>query len=145
MDIKRLNEILHMTTVQLRKGNIVEVEGNVTSAYLMFYESSVDESFEKIDVHFVVIGVKKETAIQVKDELISILKGYPDLERLAGGPSYMEVGAELGTQAAAFELFALGKYLGLWDIITPERIGVTGAKSDEMAGSGFVMISGFTA
>ena len=79
------------------------------------------------------------------DELIAILKTYPQPERLAGGPSYIEVGGEIGDQGAAFQLFALGKVLGLWDIITPEKLGITGPEANQMAGMGFVMMSGFKA
>jgi hypothetical protein len=38
-------------------------------------------------------------------------------------------------------LFALGKVLGLWDVITPEAFGIYGAGADELAGMGMVMFS----
>ena len=59
------------------------------------------------------------------------------------GPSYIDVGAVLDSQSLAFVLFAVGKVLGLWDIITPETLGIEGEKAGELAGLGFVMISGF--
>ena len=49
----------------------------------------------------------------------------------------------IGDQGAAFELFALGKVLGIWDIITPEKLGATGDMARQMAGAGFIMCTGY--
>ena len=113
--------------------------------YAMPHEAQAKDGIEKVDCHFIVVGVDKSKAEERKNELIAILKTYPQPERLAGGPSYIEVGGEIGDQGAAFQLFALGKVLGLWDIITPEKLGFTGPEADQMAGRGFVMMSGFRA
>lgn len=158
MNLDRLHQILAETTVQLRKGEAVhgaphlveaikkgepldKLPGGVVTIDAMPHESEFPG--EKVDLCLVVIGVDKAKAEQHKAELISILKAYPDPEQLAGGPSYISVGAELGDQGAAFQLFALGKILGLWSIITPETMGFEGPEIAEMAGLGFVMISGF--
>ncbi len=163
MNLKRLYEILRATTVQLRKGEEIEGDPELVKAvknlkegddasklpggsvhiYAMPHESQVKSSIEKVDCHFITVGVDKAKAEQYKDELIAILKTYPQPERLAGGPSYIEVGAVIGDQGAAFMLFALGKVLGLWDVITPEKLGITGPPADQLAGSGLVMMSGF--
>ena len=165
MDLDRLYEILQATTLQLRKGKEIEgdpkfvdaiknfkegddidkLPGSSADIYLMPHESQAKNDVEKVDLHFLVIGVDKKMAETIKDELIAILKTYPQPERLAGGPSYIEVGAEIGDQGAAFQLFALGKVLGLWNIITPESLGITGPEADEFAGRGFIMMSGFHA
>ena len=100
---------------------------------------------EKVDLEFLVIGVDKAAAEKNRAELVEILKTYPQPDRLAGGPSYIEVGAEIGDQGAAFQLFALGKVLGLWDVVTPATMGFTGAEARQIAGSGFVMMTGFKA
>ena len=163
MNLDRLYQILRETTAQLRKGeeiegdpklvdavknfkegdNIDKFPGGSVHIYAMPHESQVEGGIEKVDLHFIVVGVDKAKAEQYKDELVGILKTYPQPERLAGGPSYIEVGGEIGDQGAAFQLFALGKVLGLWDIITPEKLGFTGAEAAQMAGTGFVMMSGF--
>lgn len=147
MNLDRLYHILHDTTVQLRKGAEVEERrvGNVqvTEVYAMPHEAQAENSIEKVDCHFIVVGVDKAKAKQYKNELIAILKTYPQPGRLAGGPSYIEVGAEIGDQGAAFQLFALGQVLGLWKVITPEKLNFTGPEAHQMAGLGFVMISGF--
>lgn len=146
MDTKLLHEILADTTVQLRKGAAVEEHKAgpiaVTEVYAMPHESEAN-GIEKVDVHFITIGVDKTKAEAHRNDLIEILRGYPEPERLAGGPSYIEVGGVIGDQGAAFQLFALGKVLGLWNIITPESLGITGAQAHQMAGSGFVMMSGY--
>jgi len=148
MNVDRLYEILNETTVQLRKkGEVVTEEDlpnvRVTTIDMMPHESEAKSGIEKVDLEFLVIGVDKAGAEKHKAELISILKTYPQPDRLAGGPSYIEVGAEIGDQGAAFQLFALGKVLGLWGVITPATLGFKGKEARDMAGSGFVMISGF--
>jgi hypothetical protein len=162
MDLKRLYEILNDTTMQLRKGDVVhgdkplvdalktaktpedfeKLPGGVVTIDAMPHHKDA-AGVEKIDLQFLVIGVDKAKAERHRAELVSILKTYPNPERLAGGPSYIEVGAELGDQGAAFQLFALGQALRLWDVITPATMGFDGEEAAEMAGQGFIMISGF--
>jgi hypothetical protein len=43
----------------------------------------------------------------------------------------------------AMRLFALGQALGMWKVITPEGLGIEGEDADRMAGSGFVMMTGW--
>ena len=147
MKVDRLYHILGETTVQLRKGEEVEEhqEGNlkVTEVYAMPHESEAEAELQKVDCIFLIIGVNKQKAEQYREELIGILKEYPEPERLAGGPSYIEVGGMLGDQGAAFQLFALGEVLGLWKVITGKMLGMDDETARQMAGSGMVMISGF--
>lgn len=159
MDISRLHEILAETTCQLRKGEEFEgtpelVEqakrgeeikgGGVLEIYAMPHESEAPSNLEKVDVEFVTIGVDRVTAETRKDELVALLNEYPNPDELAGGPSYISVGATIGDQGAAFQLFALGKVLGLWDVITPARLGVTDPETARrMAGAGYVMCTGY--
>lgn len=149
MNITRLYEILGDCTMQLRKGDVVEKrsEGpvDVTEVYAMPHVDEASSEVEKIDLELLVIGVDRGAAAAHRDELVAILNDYPNPERLAGGPSYIEVGAEIGDQGAAFQLFALGKVLGLWDVITPGSLGITGEQARHMAGSGFIMMSGYKA
>jgi hypothetical protein len=143
----RLYEILGETTVQLRKGEMVEERKagpvDVVEIFAMPHVSEAEPELEKVDLEFLVIGVNKPVAEARKAELVEILKTYPQPDRLAGGPSYIEVGAEIGDQGAAFQLFALGKVLGLWQLITPATMGFTGEEAGKMAGAGFIMITGF--
>ncbi|HEY3679012.1 MAG TPA: hypothetical protein VGL45_09850 [Bradyrhizobium sp.] len=144
MNTKRLYEILAATTAQFRQGAEVEehIEGGglkVREIYAMPHESEAPADIEKVDMVFLTIGVDKPAAEKYRQELLALLADYP---RLKEGPSYIEVGAEIGDQGAAFQLFALGKVLGLWDVITPQLMGFEGDEAREMAGRGFIMCSG---
>ena len=147
MNLEKLYEILGTTTVMYRKGEEVEErrEGSlqIIELNLMPHVSEASSNMEKIDCHFVVVGVDKKKAEQYREELIEILNAYPQPKRLAAGPSYIEVGAEIGDQGAAFRLFALGEVLGLWKIITPEALGFKEPEADILAGSGMVTIDGY--
>jgi hypothetical protein len=145
MDITRLHEILNKCTIQLRKGDVVEQTDNATHIYGMPHVSEVkdDPEIETVDMELLAIGVRKTVAENHKAGLLDLLKTYPQPDRLAAGPSYIEVGAEIGDQGAAFQLFALGKVLGFWDVITPATLGITGPEAHELAGRGMVMCSGF--
>ena len=142
MNIERLYKILDECSVQLRKGEEIIQHGNVTEIFAMPHESEVN-NLEKIDCHFIVVGVEKATTEKYRQELIDILNEYPNMERLKGGPSYIEVGAEIGDQGMAFKLFAAGQVLGFWQVMTPARMGITGPMADQMAGQGFVLITGY--
>ena len=147
MNLDRLYSILNDATMEFRKGEVEEVRQagslEVHDIYLMPHESEALPNVEKIDVVFMIVGVNKEKAELHRNELIKILKTYPEPERFAGGPSYIEVGAAIGDQGSALRLFALGKVLGLWDIITPALFGMTGEEARKAAGMGYVMITGF--
>jgi len=146
LDMKRLYKILDETTVQLRKGDeVVEHQkGNlkVTEIYTMPHEDEVKD-LQKVDCIFITVGVNKQKAEQYQDELVSILNDYPQPDRLAGGPSYIEVGGVIGDQGAAIQLFALGEVLGLWKVITGKTFGMSDAEARKLAGMGMLMISGY--
>lgn len=147
MNTARLHKILGETTIQLRKGTSVEKrsEGalDVTEIYMMPAVDEARPDLEKIDLEFLVIGVDKVGAEKHRDELVGILNEWPNPERLRNGPSYIEVGGVIGDQGAAFQLFAVGKVLGFWDVITPAKMGFEGAEARNLAGSGFIMINGY--
>jgi hypothetical protein len=148
MDLNRLYAILRDTTVQLRKGAEVEHERvgpvDVTHVWAMPHESEAPPSMEKVDCALLTVAVDKARAETVRADLVALLADYPEPDRLAGGPSYIEVGAVIGDQGAAFQLFALGAVLGLWTVITPRTLGFTDdTEVRAMAGRGLVMMSGY--
>jgi hypothetical protein len=144
--------MLDKTTKEFRKGEEVEesiyggvgVGGfGVVDIYAMPHVSTA-KGLELVDCVFIVVGVDNAMADIVKDDLIGLLNDYPNPDRLAAGPSYMEVGAVLDSQDYALRLFALRQVLGLWKVITPGTMGVVEASiARQMAGSGFIMISGY--
>jgi hypothetical protein len=101
-----------------------------------------------VDVHFLSIGFTEKASI-TKAEFLSMVNKARDgefqdlsLEDFAGGPSYLTIGGWLGSQDLALRFMALGQFLGVWMVITPERLGVTGTQADALAGGGMVMTSG---
>jgi hypothetical protein len=141
-----LFEALKQTTSVFRKGPEVEhrdVDGvKVTEVWGYPHVDDHDSDLTMVDVHYVQIGVRH--AEDGRQALVEWLSQYPQPERLAGGPSYIEL-AGVGEieQETAFRVMALGKVLGLWSLITPETLGITGPEADQMAGMGLVMISGY--
>ena len=93
-----------------------------------------------VNVHFFWVSARNNPT---KEELKALLLAqYPNPDRLKDGPSYIEIGGVLGDQGLALLLIGLGQLVGLWKAITPEVLGMSGPMAQQMAGSGFVMMSG---
>lgn len=147
MSLDGIYQILEETTQEFRKGEeVVERDVgqvHVTDIFAMPHESGTPADLQLVDLHFITVGVDQTKAEARREDLVRLLNGYPQPERLAGGPSYIEVGGVLGDQGTALRLFALGEVLGLWQVITPSKLGVTGPEGNQLAGMGLVMISGY--
>lgn len=89
------------------------------------------------NVHFFWVSAKNNPTKEGLQELLEA--EYPSLDRLNGGPSYIEMGAELGDQGAALLLIGLGDILDLWNAVTPAKLGMEGSMAEQMAGNGFIM------
>jgi hypothetical protein len=81
MDTNKLYKILTETTVQLRKGDMVEEKKigmvKVVQAYFMQHVSEVtDKDVEFVDVHYMIVGVNKPLAEKYRDEFVALLKTY---------------------------------------------------------------------
>lgn len=143
MNTNRLHEILRSTTAQFRKGEAVERRPGVTEVFAMPHQDEAAPGLVMVDMELLQIGVNMAAAAPLREELVALLKKWPNKGELATGPSYITVGAVIGDQGAAFQLFALGKALDLWSVITPATFGLTGDEARRAAGLGYVMISGF--
>jgi hypothetical protein len=149
MNTQRLYEILQKTTRVYRKGEQIEqkIVGNVhvTEIYGYPHTSEAKENgYEKVDMIFVDVLVDRQKAAKIKNELEEILADYPQPERLAGGPSYIELAPNIGLeQEGALRTMALGKALGLWEVMSAKTLGMDEQTAREMAGAGFLMISGY--
>lgn len=142
-NIEALNKLISETTILLRKGAVVTRKPGVVTIQAMPHENDDLPPFTvKVDLVMVTVGVLP-IAHERRGTLVELLKRYPYPERLAAGPSYIEIGGILGDQGQALALIALGHVLKLWEAITPALFGVTGAEAQKMAGMGYVMISGF--
>ncbi len=73
-----------------------------------------------------------------------LLAEYPSPERLRAGPSYIEIGGELGDQGLALLLIGLGELTGIWKIATPKSLGIEGQAANRMMGNGFIMPAGWS-
>lgn len=143
-----LHEFLDDTTALFRKGEEVTERdhGNVhvVEVFAMPHESDADVELHMHDVEFMKIGVHPKKAEEHRDDLQRWCEEYPEPERLAGGPSYIELGAICGSQDQAFRVMALGAELGFWDLITPRTLHIEDDdEARDLAGKGFVMISGW--
>lgn len=147
MNIQQLQTILRATTTVFRKGEEITEETvgnvNVINVYAMPHVSKAPRGLEMIDVEFMVVGVNKAEAQKRQGELIATLRDYPEPERLANGPSFIEVGAHVGSQDNALRLFALGQVLGLWTVVTPAMMRIPPQGRRDAAGQGFLFVTGY--
>lgn len=145
MDWDALFGILFTTTVSFRK-NDAEIHRNgirVAETDMLLHLDEASPDLELVDVVLFIVGVDRAKAVSRRDELIEVLWQYPQPETL-DGISYIAVGKEIGSDAAALQLFALGSVLGLWQLVTPAGQGVSEAEALQMASNGMVKIVGYT-
>jgi hypothetical protein len=150
IDTENLYKIIEKTTTVYRKGEPVEKRkvGSIQVTEIYRYrhtsEALTGDDFDKVDMIFVDVMVDKKKAETCREDLAKILRNYPRPERLAGGPSYIELAPNLEMeQEGALRLMALGKTLGLWKIVSGKTFGMDDATTREMAGQGLLMISGY--
>ena len=150
MNAQKLYDIIQDSTRVLRKGEEVERRqvGNVDVVELFGYDHTSEapsgDNFDKVDMIFVDVVVDRARAERYRADLTRILRDYPQPERLVGGPSYIELAPNLEMQQeGALRLMALGKTLGMWDVMSAKTLGMDDATARQMAGQGFLMISGY--
>lgn len=122
MSLDRLHQILRETTDLLHIG----VE-------------QVTDDVVKVNCQIVQVVVYKEKALQHREELITVLQGL-HLRNLEEAASYFDVGAEIGDQGLAFQLFGLGEFLEFWKVVTPGMLDVPAHMCDQIARRGGVTI-----
>lgn len=105
------------------------------------HESQAPERLVKVDVHFFIVGVDRDRALECRPGLIQALMG--DADMLKRGPSYLTIAHALGDQQAALMLMGLGAAIGLWGVVTPAMLRIPPEQQERAAGVGYVMISGF--
>ena len=147
MNLQRLHHIINLTTIPLRNGPVIQTEdvGPVQIVHInpMPHESEAKPSLDKVDLHFITVGVNAAMAGRYKSELIELMKSYPDQTELQSGPSYITVAATIGSQTKALQLFALGHTLKLWEVITPKTHHMEGEAAERMARQGGIWMTGF--
>ena len=146
MNLDHLQAIIDKCTLPLRKGpEAVECgEGASQGIVTVPHLDEAGRDLEEVDMWFLVVGVDKAKAQERKAELIELLKSYPEPVVISNGLfSYITVGAVISDRGTVLRLFALGKVLGLWDVVTPTTLGLSGERAQDAAGRGFIMCTGF--
>ncbi|MBI5065319.1 hypothetical protein HZA97_03705 [Candidatus Woesearchaeota archaeon] len=149
MDTEKLYQILQQTTTVYRKGELVEEKkvGDLVVTEVFGYPHTKEapcQGYKKVDLIFVDVVVDEQKALTIKEELEKILSSYPQPERLAGGPSYIELSPNCGLeQEGGLRLMALGEALGLWNVMSAKTLGLNDEMALDLAGQGFLMISGY--
>lgn len=169
--MKSISEILRATCAQYRKGEEViingrpattdeieasrkgedtqypDTKGGVAKVEIFDMPAVADapEGIYLVDTHFIVVGVDVAKATELKPDLIAWMTALPSEYKTAleGGPSYITMGGIIGDQGMALCLFALGEALEMWQVITPEKMHITGEQADQLAGAGMVMMTGW--
>lgn len=150
--LARLVEIVWQATVPLRDGpQVVTRDEGFTKVEEVFDFPSVEDGVQTagvvatINMTLFTVGILPD-AESLKTDFLRAIQAYPDMERLIGGPSYIEIGYHLAdyddqAQLVAIMMIALGEHYKLWTAITPNRLGIEGGGAQEMARSGFIMLS----
>lgn len=137
-------EAIDRATSEYRKGDAVttsETAGvEVTEVFAMPHVDQAPDDVELVDLHFLQVGVNRVQAEAVRE---TIEQWCDEHQRMTEGPSYIEVGGMLDDQGYALRLFAVGQVLGLWKVVTPKQLGLTGDAAHQAAGVGYVMTTGY--
>ena len=107
-------------------------------------------SLPPVDLLLTQVGLKPDTPPATREDLLLYLRAATagtglgefvsiDAARFEQGPSYIELGAWLGSQDVALRLIGLGELVGLWTAMTAARLGIPREQAVEMAGAGFIM------
>lgn len=139
--------IIGGTCCQFRKGESVVTRStgaiDVVEVFSMPHIDEAPAHLEKVDVHFMVIGVDPDLAAPHKQDFIAIVE--PHRELMERGPSFLTIAQEFEIeQDAAFAVMALGQAYGFWKVVTPAAFHLKGEMADRAAGVGYVMTSGYT-
>jgi len=139
--------VLNNSTILISKGEVTHARMPGIKAQLWgLLLSETDPAanqFERVDFHFIQVGVNAKRAEVDRREFTRLLDTYPYPAKLSSGPSYKHVGSVLGDDLAALRLFALGKTLGLWKIRMPMDFGVDTDLLDYAVDLGFIVCDGY--
>jgi hypothetical protein len=149
--MRELIAYIDAATQVFRRGEVVTKSqaGPLTVVSIEDYPAKPIDR-ELVDVHFFSVGFTEAAPTWSHRRFFDYLVNNPIgeftnmvREQWEGGPSYITVGGWIGSQELALRLFALGQAHQIWTVVTPERLGFTGADADRMAGNGLVMSAGF--
>jgi hypothetical protein len=105
-----------------------------------------------VDVHFFKVVMRKSELTSadkeiIKNNFIILIKNhkgiYKDIDIFNGGEyDFIEIGAWIGDQGIALTFMAMGELLGIWNVITPDRVAsdLSEETKDMLAKAGFISI-----
>lgn len=147
--MQEIIDIIHECTRPYRKGEVITQEnGEVASVTHVYGYPPVEDllsGWEPVDMVFFVVGVWPSVAAVRRPRLVELLndpKVWPNPERWALGPSFINIGGIIGDQELALRLMALGKVCGMWELVTPATMKAPEDMWNEVAAAGYIMTVG---
>jgi len=149
LDWEKIHSLVGSVTGQFRKGEMISKRkvGNVevTEAFFMPHSDEANTAqVEMIDMVFLNVGIAREEANSIRNELAALLAPAKDV--WMAGPSYIHIGAACGDQGRALDLMALGSYLKFWDLLSPMvilRLPSDNPTCRQLAGGGMFFVQGW--
>jgi hypothetical protein len=110
-----------------------------------------NDEYAEIKVGNLTMYFHKETAQRWEDSFRDFVNTYnrasdemPEaVSPLTEGPSYIHLGAALGSQRDAFIFMGLGQYYGLWRTFTPSDLNFSPEETAALMGMGFICLTGY--
>jgi hypothetical protein len=150
-----LVDYVEAATTVYRKGEVIKTSsiGEVHVLSIDLFPALPQDVTTTVDCHFVTIGFTEALATLSHAEFYELVLScahghYQNMEQVdwSNGPSYIAIGAWIGDQTLAFRFMACVQAHGLGEVITPKRLHITDeAMADQMAGLGYIMLSGLRA
>lgn len=147
-----LAKFVRTATEEYRHGEAVthSQSGNLhtTEIYAMPHKDEA-EKHVTVDVGFIVVGFTEVAAD--KDRFVELLKaalaGEGEFANISAsdfcsGPSYVTVGAWIGSQDLALRLFALIEHYGYGEVMLPRKLGIEAGSDQERSLMGGGMVYG---
>lgn len=153
MNISRLCDIIGSTTLALPTATPEDEREQQAIHHFLRIREPIGlprpEEVVSVYCYFYQVAVDKTRALEVREEVITILADWPELIGITPPmecPTHSDMSTVLGTDQDAYGLLALGAVLGLWGVNTPEVYGyAAGTRSaDNAARNGYVRINRYT-
>lgn len=147
-NVQAISDLVKRTTTVYRKGAEITHNGKPVEAIdldaggvfeVFGYEPTPEDRTGVVDMIFVDVKVTPEA--DTNDRLAAAIgDGVFDEygTTMSTGPTYIHLGAELGSQELALRFMALGSSLDLFKLMTGRDLGMSEEETKELAGGGFI-------
>jgi len=145
LDWNAIRSIVQEQCTPLRLGE--EVTTDSGGATHLWFMPHIDEEpgyeHDKIHVSFFAVAINKKLCDQTREDFVKLVEQASDSWR--DGPNYLQIGAAIGSQEYALSFIALGRYYGLWNILSPQTMGIDDPTlAEKMAGLGMINPQGWS-